>query len=343
MNPLSMHPIIFSLVILATSAFLAIWLTIPFSMWLAGRVGAIDMPGKYKIHARPIPRLGGLGILLAFGLTSSGLLLSLDIPAIVYRQLIVLLTLLLGVAAIGFLDDVRGVREWIKFVWEGIIALILISLLDAQSWWLAVIAWFWIVGLINGYNFLDGMDGLAASAAAINLLALAAMCIISGNGVLAIIAGALATATLGFLRYNWPPATIFMGDIGSLSLGFMISALSLLLVINENFSFNAVLAVILAASLPLGDVSLTFLRRLVNRKPLFPADRGHFYDQMVDQGDLSKLKAVCLAMLTATVVGGLGVMIFTLPPPLAIGGFVLGGILLLGAAWHFKISLRWET
>jgi UDP-GlcNAc:undecaprenyl-phosphate GlcNAc-1-phosphate transferase len=338
-----MHSIIFSIVILASSAFLAIWLTIPFSIWLAGRVGAIDMPGKYKIHARPIPRLGGLGILLAFGLILSALLLAMDISITIYQQVIVLLILLIGVAAIGFLDDVRGVREWIKFVWEGIMAIILISLVDGESWWVAVIAWFWIVGLINGYNFLDGMDGLAASAAAIHLLALAAMYIISGNGFLAIVAGALATATLGFLRYNWPPATIFMGDIGSLSLGFVISGLSLLLVVNENFSFKAILALILAASLPLGDVSLTFLRRLVNRKPLFPADRGHSYDQMVDRGGLSKLKAVRVSMLTAVAVGGLGLIIFTLPLPLAIGLFVLSGVLLLGAARYFKISLRWET
>lgn len=336
--------ILYSVITLAVSAFLSIWLTVPFSTWLADRIGAIDLPGKNKIHSQPTPRLGGLGILLAFVLTLSGLLLVIDIPSIIYRQVVVLFPLILCIAVVGFLDDVYNLRAWIKFVLEGIIGIILVlSLIGAGTWWaIAVITWFWIVGLINGYNFLDGLDGIAASVATMHLFALAAMFLISGNGFLAIVAGTLAVATLGFLRYNWPPATIFMGDIGSLSLGFVISALSLLLVINESFSFNAILAVMLAASLPLGDLSLTFVRRLVNRKPLFLADRGHFYDQMVDRGNLSELNAIRLSLIIAVAVGVLGVITFALPMTLAIGTFVLGGIILLFTVLYLKISLRWE-
>ncbi len=336
--------ILYSVIILAVSGFSTIWLTVPFSKWLAGQVGAVDLPGENKIHLQPTPRLGGLGILLAFVLTLGGLLAVIDIPGIVYRQVVVLFTLILCMAVVGFLDDVYNLRAWIKFGLEGIIGTILIiSLIGVETWWgVTVIAWFWIVGLINGYNFLDGLDGMAASVAVMHLFALAAMFLISGNGFLAIVASTLAAATLGFLRCNWPPATVFMGDIGSLSLGFVISALSLLLVVNESFSFNAILAVMLAASLPLGDLFLTFLRRLVNRKPLFLADRGHFYDQMIDRGGVSALNAMVLSLIIAVAVGGLGVITFALPMPLAILPFVLGVIVLLFTVRYLKISLQWE-
>ncbi|HEX9926485.1 MAG TPA: MraY family glycosyltransferase, partial [Anaerolineae bacterium] len=267
-------------------------LSVPFSIWLAGRVGAIDLPGKNKVHYRPIPRLGGVGILLACGLAVGGYLTLTNVPARDDRNLVVVAWLLCGIIVIGFWDDIRGLRQWIKLIGEGLITVSLIFLLEVESGWPALVAWFWMLALINGYNFLDGLDGLAAGVAFVHLLALTAMYLILGSGTLAVVSSTLAMAILGFLHYNWPPAKIFMGDVGSLSLGFIISALSLLLVIDESFAVNAVLAVILAASLPLGDVLLTVVRRLVNNRPLFPSDRGHFYDQMVNLGEMSKGRAV---------------------------------------------------
>ena len=339
--------VFYSIVIFAVSVFL----TVPFSSWLAHRIGAIDLPGEHKIHSQPTPRLGGLGILLAFVLALGSLLVVRNIPVLssvladlVTRQMMIFCASLLAIAIVGFLDDVYNQKAWLKFVLEGIIAsFFILSLPVVQNIGVvAVIAWFWIVSLINGYNFLDGLDGLAASVAVMNLLALAAMFFISGDQFQAIVAGTLVLVTLGFLRYNWPPAIIFIGDIGSLSLGFIISALSLLLVSSENFSFNAILGVILAASLPVGDLSLTFLRRLVNGKPLFTADRGHYYDQMTNAGGISKLNAMRLSILIALAVCGLSVMTFVLPMPLAICPFVLGEIVLLLAFKHFRISLNWE-
>jgi UDP-GlcNAc:undecaprenyl-phosphate GlcNAc-1-phosphate transferase len=340
---LKMQTIVLTLILLGINAILAIWVTVPFSGWLAHRVGAMDQPGKYKIHSRPTPRLGGLGIILAFAGTIAGLLSLATISGTVYRHVIILLALMPGIALLGFVDDLRGLKEWIKFLSEGLIALIFIALVSIEFGWLAILAWFWIVGLINGYNFLDGMDGLASGVATIHLLTLTLMFLIVGNGILALVAGLLAVATVSFLRYNWPPAQIFMGDIGSLSLGFAIASLSLLVVINENFALEAMLAVALAAGLPVGDVALTFLRRLVNGKPLFPADRGHFYDQMIDKGKLPKSKILRLSLITSAAIGSLSIVAFVLPTPLAIGSFILAGGLLLAAAWYFKISLRWET
>jgi UDP-GlcNAc:undecaprenyl-phosphate GlcNAc-1-phosphate transferase len=338
-----LNEILINLTTLVISAGLAGWLTVPFSIWLAGRVGAIDLPGKNKVHHRPIPRLGGVGILSACGLAVAGYLVVANTPARGDRNLVVVAWLLCGIVAIGFWDDVRGLCQWIKLIGEGLIALSLIFWLEVEFGWPALAGWFWMLTLINGYNFLDGLDGLAAGVAFVHLLALTAMHLISGSGVLAMVSSTLAMALLGFLRYNWPPAKIFMGDIGSLSLGFIISALSLLLVIEESFSVNAVLAVMLAASLPLGDVLLTVIRRLVNGRPLFPSDRGHFYDQMVSRGEMSNERAVRVSTLVAAVVGILGVMTLILPWASALTLTVLSAVLLIGLARYFQISLVWET
>ncbi len=334
---------VYSVVVFAVNAFL----TIPFSSWLARRLGAIDQPGEHKIHAQPTPRLGGVGIIIGFILAVSLLVPllaifdTLDISTLLNSQLIICFSLLLAIATVGILDDIYNQKAWVKFILEGIIATILIFTLGGfHGWIIAIIAWFAIVGLINGYNFLDGIDGLAAGVAIVHLMTLAALFALTSNQLLAIVAMTLAIATLGFLRYNWPPASIFMGDTGSLSLGFVISALSLMLVIQENFSARSILAVILAASLPLGDLSLTFLRRLLSGKPLFSADRGHYYDQMTITGGISKLDTMRLSILIALSVGILSVSAFTLPTSLNLYPFVIGALILMLATRYFKISLQ---
>jgi len=291
---------IYSIIVLAMSIFV----TIPLSNWIATRVGAIDFPGEIKVHSEPTPRLGGLGILLAFILSIGVVIATTDVSSSMTNQLVVLLALLSCLGIIGYLDDVQDLKPLLRLVIEGIIGVILaISILGANASWIAlIIAWFWIVGLINAYNFLDGLDGLAASVATTNLLALGTI----------LFAVTMALATCGFLRFNWPPASIFMGDIGSLSLGFIISALSLILVASESFSTNSMLAVILAAILPLGDLVATVLRRSFSGKSLFEGDRGHFYDVLVDRASLSKPQAMYVSLFMALLVGSLSIIVFNL-------------------------------
>ena len=272
----------------------------------------MDLPGEIKVHSQPTPRLGGLGILLAFVFSLSILLIVLNLSIPDYPELLVLFVLLASLAVVGYLDVVRDLQASLRFVLEGIIGVILVlAVIGANAnWMILTISWFWVVGLINAYNFLDGLDGLAGSIATINLSALAIMLLVSGNGFFAFVAANLALATCGFLRFNWPPATIFMGDIGSLSLGFVISALSLILLVEKSFSANAILAVTLAAVLPLGDLVATVFRRLMSGKSLFQGDRGHFYDLLVDRGGLSKPKAMYFSLLVALLISSLGVVIF---------------------------------
>ena len=120
----------------------------------------------------------------------------------------------------------------------------------------------------------------------------------------------MALATYGFLHFNWPPASVFMGDIGSLSLGYIISALSFLFVTNEGFSLNSILAAILVVALPLGDLIATVLRRFLSGKSLFQGDRGHFYDVLVDRAGLSKPQVVYFSLLMALIIGCLSVTVF---------------------------------
>ncbi|MEL6439654.1 MAG: MraY family glycosyltransferase [Cyanobacteria bacterium J06621_8] len=301
-----------SLIYSAFVLFISIFLTIPFSSWLARLVGAMDLPGEIKVHSQPTPRLGGLGILLAFILPLAGLFWFIDVPPAVHRQLIILLGLLISLAICAYLDDVYNLTPILRLVVEGVIGSILVLSIIGMglNWLLLIIAWFWIVGLINAYNFLDGLDGLAGSVATVNLCALTILLLLSGNDFLAIVAITMALSTCGFLRYNLPPASIFMGDIGSLSLGFIISTLSLILVVNENFSLNSLVAVTLAAALPLGDLVVSVIRRFLQGKSLFQGDRGHFYDVMVDRGGLSKPQATYFSLAIALVLSSLSVIAF---------------------------------
>lgn len=300
--------IAYSLAVLVTSIFL----TIPFSSWVARLVGAIDLPGEIKVHTKPTPRLGGLGILLAFVLALGGLWLAVDVPHNIYSQFVLVLALLISLAICGYFDDVLNLSPSLRFLVEGIIGIIFVLAVVGTEidWLILAIAWFWIVGLINAYNFLDGIDGLAGSIAIVNLSALAIMLLMSGNEFLAIAAGTMALATCGFLRYNWPPASIFMGDIGSLSLGFVIAALSLILVVNESFSLSSFVAVTLAASLPLGDLIVTVFRRLLSGNSLFQGDRGHFYDILIDEVGLSKPATTFLSLFVALVFCSLSIFVF---------------------------------
>ena len=291
---------------------ISILVTIPFSSWLANRVGAIDLPGEIKIHSQPTPRLGGLGILLAFVLSLSVLLFFVELSIPNYPESVVLIVSLISLATIGYLDDVQDLPASPRLVLEGIIGVMLvISVIGTDiSWIILGIAWFWIVGLINAYNFLDGLDGLAGSIATVNLLALGIMLFYSGNGFFALVAAILALATCGFLCFNWPPATVFMGDVGSLSLGFVISTLSLILIVDQNLAVNAILAVTLSAALPLGDLVATVFRRLISGQSLFQGDRGHFYDLLVNRVGLSKPQAMYYSLSIALLTAGFGIVTF---------------------------------
>ena len=220
-------------------AFAATLLLTPFSIKLAGKIGAIDVPkDNRRMHVRSIPRFGGISIFF-------GSLISIYLFAGTERN--VKIALLGGtlIYLLGVIDDLKNLPAGIKFVWQTVVAILMYAFglrisfitnyFGSGLWGLSTVVCFfvtvvWIVGVTNTINLVDGLDGLAAGISAIVSLSLAYIAFIHGDifGVTAVYSTltALAGACMGFLPYNFSPAKTFMGDGGSLYLGFMIAIMS---------------------------------------------------------------------------------------------------------------------
>src|SRR5215813_9625854 len=200
----------------------------PLTRQLARRIGLVDKPNARKVHRTPIPLMGGLAIYLAFILA---LLMFSRWP----NYLVEMGAIVLGatfLAAVGFVDDRLELSPRAKFAAEFIaagtvlLAGIRIELFDSLLINL-LLSTFWIVGIINAINFLDNMDGLAAGVSAIAALFLFLLSASQGQELVSSLSGALCGAAVGFLIYNFNPATTFMGDMGSLVLGFVLAVLAI--------------------------------------------------------------------------------------------------------------------
>jgi UDP-GlcNAc:undecaprenyl-phosphate GlcNAc-1-phosphate transferase len=339
------HPLMrmtpYLLTLLAAFVFSA-YITVPLAKRAAARFGAIDQPGELKVHARAIPRFGGFGILLTILLA----VLVLSFLGHDFRPEVAIASAgALLIALIGFWDDAAGLSQTIKFALEGIVALgLALFWPQALPWWGVIVVCIWLIGLVNGYNFIDGLDGLAGGIFSINLIALAVLFFLSGASASALLALACAGACLGFLRHNWQPASIFLGDGGALGLGFLIGGLSLVYVQAGGYAFNRIIAVLLTAAPPVADVALTLIRRLVGRRSLrpgelFAGDRAHFYDQMRANAGMTVRSTVLASYGAAASLACLGVVVHFRATAeaiiIALGGL---GVLILFAV-TFKIGI----
>ena len=263
-----------------------------------------------RIHNGSIPRLGGVGIYLAFYLPFLGFLfyqnrisyfLLSDI-----RQFLGLLFCSTIILAVGIYDDIKGANAGKKLIVQTIAAIILFFFGFAiqkisnpfghaiHLGWLSLpITVFWLVGLSNAFNLIDGIDGLASGVAFFATSALLAVALFLGNILPSLFTAALAGATLGFLRYNFNPAKIFMGDSGSLFLGFTIAAIS----IHGSEKAHAAVAIlvpIVALGLPIMDTLLAIARRLYRGLPIPTADREHIHHRLIKYGFSHRRTALVL-------------------------------------------------
>jgi UDP-GlcNAc:undecaprenyl-phosphate/decaprenyl-phosphate GlcNAc-1-phosphate transferase len=286
----------------------------PIVRGVAHRYGLLDQPGERKVHEIPIPRLGGVAMAVAFGvaigiatlaspdLGASGLLRPNRAPAI-----------LAGVSAllvIGIIDDVRGMRALVKLALQVAVAVLAWVLglsietlhlpsgsveLGALSLPVTVL---WIVGVINAVNLIDGLDGLAAG---VVLTVLGAFGLLAASDrmdpTLPIIA-ATAGAAAGFLAYNLHPASIIMGDTGSMFLGFVAASIAIALTQDGSNPVSPLLPII-ALGLPFLDMVWAVIRRSARGEPFFVADSGHIHHQLLRRG-LSQRDA----MLILTAISG---------------------------------------
>jgi UDP-GlcNAc:undecaprenyl-phosphate GlcNAc-1-phosphate transferase len=282
--------------------------TIPLVRVFALRTGFVDRPNSRKIHREPIPLLGGLAIYLAFvvaaglvghkhstfwGITVGGLL----------------------IFCIGVIDDfykTRGkdFKAWPKFLTQILASLILVvyhirisgvNLPLYHSYftfplWLSVLATvFWVVGMTNMMNFLDGVDGLAAGLASISSMTLVLIALMKGQDTMAILAVSLVGACLGFLKYNFHPARIFMGDAGATFLGYALAAIA----IDGAFKSATLVSVavpVLALGVPILDTVWVVSRRFKERRPVYVADKGHTFHMMMKSG-LTQIQTVAILYL----------------------------------------------
>jgi UDP-GlcNAc:undecaprenyl-phosphate/decaprenyl-phosphate GlcNAc-1-phosphate transferase len=296
-------------------------LTTPAVIRLAHRIGALDHPGVRTVHRRPIPRIGGVAIFLsAFTAIVSVLLLDADVAS-ESRSIRLQLAALLGTATfiflVGLVDDIRGLPARVKLLAElaASIALCIVGvrisrfavtdhLVLSLGGWGSLLTVLWIVGVTNAVNLSDGLDGLAAGVSAIACAVIAVFALYSQDLIMAIFMLALLGGLCGFLFYNFNPAKVFMGDCGSLFVGFTIAASSMMCLTKSSVLVGLALPV-LALGIPIFDTFFSILRRFLERRSLFAPDRSHFHHRLIDMG-LKQRHAVMAIYAATCVAAGLG-------------------------------------
>lgn len=233
---------------------------------------ALDRPNERSLHERPVPRSGGLAILL-------GTATSLALGAV---EAWVPASIALGLALVSFVDDLRGMPTALRlFLHLGGAALLcwfLLSPMHPVSLGLLILGLTWITNL---YNFMDGSDGLAGGMSVIGFGAYAVAAHLSGHGALAALSVALAASSLAFLLHNFHPARIFLGDVGSIPLGFLAGGLGIL---GWRDDLWPLWFPLLVFGPFIGDATLTLVRRLAKGERVWRAHRDHYYQRMVRMG-----------------------------------------------------------
>jgi len=272
----------------------------PVLIWFARRHNLTDNPGVRTIHSKPIPRMGGVAI---FAPTLCLVLPVLLLPNIIgnaFRDILPRLMVLLCAAGfiflVGLIDDIKGLRARIKFLAELAAAIVVCSAgiriksVAVADWLTLDFGWFswpltilWITGITNAVNLSDGLDGLAAGISAVACGVIAIFAVYSGQVIMAVVMLALLGSLTGFLAFNFNPAKIFMGDCGSLFLGFTIGASSVLCASKSTALVGLALPV-LALGIPIFDTLFSMLRRFLERRSLFAPDRSHFHHRLLALG-----------------------------------------------------------
>jgi UDP-GlcNAc:undecaprenyl-phosphate/decaprenyl-phosphate GlcNAc-1-phosphate transferase len=287
----------YSLLLLALSSFLITLFATPLCRDLFRRFGVVDRPdGGRHSHAQPIPRVGGIPILLGFLGSFAILLLSpLKAGLIVVRGLGLMWQVFPAaglVFAIGLLDDLRDLKPWQKLVAETAAAGIAfaagvqvtnIAGLTVPPWLSLLITVVWLVGCANAFNLIDGMDGLATGAGLFATITMLLGALLANNALLALATVALAGSLLGFLRYNFNPASIFLGDSGSLTIGFLLGSFGILWA-QKSATVLGMAAPLMALAVPLIDTTVAVARRFLRQQPIMAADGAHIHHKLLRRG-----------------------------------------------------------
>ena len=289
----------------------ALFLT-PVVISFARRTGALDAPDARKVHVRPIPRIGGIGIYAAFMVS---VLVQMSISDLSPEIMTSLWGLLAGgtiIVAIGIIDDYRDLPAKVKLLGQILAACVLVIGFDVRidvitdplgdfiylEYFAIPATIFWVVGLTNTVNLIDGLDGLAAGVSSIAAVTIFLVAMEEGIPFVAMITAALAGAAIGFLYYNFNPARIFMGDTGSMFLGFMLAGISVIGAVKSAATI-ALIVPILALGLPILDTTFAIVRRARNHRPIFKPDKGHLHHRLLAHGFTQKQAVLLMYVVSA--------------------------------------------
>jgi len=331
---------------LALKAFLACLVLTPIFRDIFRSYGIVDQPDRRrKIHAHPIPRVGGIPIFISYAIA----LYPFGHAATALTDYLPLIQKLGPAATVvfatGLIDDLVGLRPWQKLLgqlgaaglayWAGVRVLDVAGV-GASPWWALPLTLIWLIACTNAFNLVDGLDGLAAGMGLVAALTLLTAALLRHNLALASAAVPLVGALIGFLCYNFNPATVFLGDSGALLIGFLLGCFGAV-GIQKSDTLISMTVPLLALSIPLLDVTLAILRRFLRNQPIFSADRGHIHHRLIDRG-LTPRRAVLVLYLVCAMAAGFALLL-TMPHAGRYFGLVM--LAVCGVVWIGIRQLRY--
>jgi UDP-GlcNAc:undecaprenyl-phosphate GlcNAc-1-phosphate transferase len=314
----------------------------PLAIWIAKRVGLVDIPGKaaHKHHTRPTPSAGGIALFLS-------MVVIVLIFHLVNSDIFSLLAAVFIVFLFGLWDDAKGLGVPVKLLGQILASIILISsnvsvhfleglsipflrgnLLIVLDW---VVTILWFVGITNAFNLVDSMDGLAVGLAGIAFAFLMIMALVAQQTHLVIFCACLLGICIGLYAFNVYPARLFLGDSGAQTLGFILAAVAMIYTPQNISQASSWFVPIFVLGIPIFDTTMVVASRLLHHKPVFHADRTHTYHRLVSLG-MDPQRAVFAIQLAALVLNFLAIFALSLPPleaTLLFCAVILAGVILL--------------
>ncbi len=336
------------LIITAVALVLSLGIT-PVMIMASRKWNIMDIPNERKSHTKPIPLMGGVAIYLATIVSTVLYVFLFDDKSLQLNIIIAFLIGISGVTMMGLIDDILSLPARRRLIILFILAMIvLVGCLQfyfpkelLQDTFLAVVASvfvvLWIVAITNAINFSDGLDGLASCVSLVSALSFAAIFFLQGRYQLALPTTlALCGAIIGFLTYNFHPAEIFMGDAGSMFIGFMLGILSIMSIADEASVITFVVPVYLIL-VPIVDMCMSVLRRLLLHLPVMKPDKMHFHHVLIEKFNSHRL-AVFILVGIQIICAGIGIAIYMLD--LYVEGWMLLGVLAVTAIIYTVLKVR---
>ena len=303
---------------LALKAFLVCLILTPIFRDIFRSYGIVDKPDRRrKMHAYPIPRVGGIPIAIAYVVA----LYPFSDESRLLAEYLPLAWKLIPAAGlifvVGLTDDLIGLKPWQKLLgqlaagalayWAGVRVAGVAGFLPNHIWLSVPLTLFWLLACTNAFNLVDGLDGLAAGMGLVASLTMVVAALREGNMQLAYASVPLVGALIAFLCFNFNPATVFLGDSGSMLIGFLLGSFGVVWT-QKSATLVGITVPLLAVSIPLLDVSLTILRRFLRNQPIFSADRGHIHHRLLDRG-LAPARAVLVLYLVCAAAAAFGLLL----------------------------------